>query len=99
MPPGGSLSADVIRTVVRAHLGEVRQCYEEQLATNPTLEGTVRVRWVIEADGHVRMATLDGSELGGAVACCVLGAVISWEFPAPEGGLVSVTYPFTLEQR
>ncbi|MCB9662247.1 MAG: TonB family protein [Sandaracinaceae bacterium] len=95
----GSLSADVIRRVVRRHLGEVRFCYEQALNSQPDLRGTVSVRWIISPTGSVTTSTVSGSTLGSArVESCVASAVRRWTFPAPDGGgLVSVTYPFTLE--
>ena len=95
----GSLSADVIRTVIRAHLAEVEACYLEALRRDVNLRGTVTVRFLIEADGHVSAATPVGDTLGDTRATqCIARVVTSWRFPAPEGGgRVSVTYPFTLE--
>ena len=95
----GSLSADVIRRVVRRHLGEVRFCYEQALNSQPDLRGTVSVRWIISPTGSVTTSTVSGSTLGSSrVEGCVASAVRRWTFPAPDGGgLVSVTYPFTLE--
>jgi TonB family protein len=95
----GSLSADVIRRVVRRHLGEVRFCYEQALNSQPDLRGTVSVRWIISPTGSVTTSTVSGSTLGSSrVESCVASAVRRWTFPAPDGGgLVSVTYPFTLE--
>jgi TonB family protein len=95
----GSLSADVIRRVVRRHLGEVRFCYEQALNSQPDLRGTVSVRWIISPSGSVTTSTVSGSTLGSArVESCVASAVRRWTFPAPDGGgMVSVNYPFTLE--
>ena len=100
----GSLSRDVIRSVVRAHLGEVRSCYEEGLRTDPNLAGRVTVSFVIGPTGAVQTASVgsstlvsatDADELAGA---CIARAVRSWLFPTPEGGgIVSVNYPFVFE--
>ncbi len=94
----GSLSADVIRRVVRRHLNEVRFCYEQGLNSQPDLAGTVSVRWIISPSGSVTTSTVAGSNIGSArVDSCVASAVRRWTFPAPDmGGMVSVTYPFTL---
>lgn len=93
-----ALSADVIRRVVRRHLGEVRSCYEQGLLSQPDISGTVSVRFVIGPTGSITAATVAGSNLGSTrVDSCVASAVRRWTFPTPEGGgMVAVTYPFML---
>lgn len=93
-----ALSADVIRRVVRRHLGEVRSCYEQGLLSQPDISGTVSVRFVIGPTGSISAATVAGSNLGSTrVDSCVASAVRRWTFPTPEGGgMVAVTYPFML---
>lgn len=99
VPPGrGSLSADAIRRVIREHLPEVRHCYEQGLIAEPQLAGRVTIRFIISASGAVTAASIASSTLGnGRVEQCITTAVLRWKFPAPDGGgVVSVTYPFTL---
>jgi hypothetical protein len=87
------LSAHVIRVVVRYHLPEIEACYEPHAGTH---RGVVRVRWIVDVDGSVREAiVVDG--LHAPIDECVTARVREWRFPPPSGGgLVSVTYPFTL---
>ena len=95
----GSLSKEVIKRVVRRHISEVKYCYEMALAKNPTLAGRVVVKFVISPTGAVNAATLASSTLNNhQVESCVVGAAKRWVFPAPDGGgIVAVTYPFTLK--
>lgn len=91
------VSPDLIRRVVREHLGEIRGCYEEGLARRPDLAGRVTVRWVIGADGHVTGATITQSTLGdSAVEQCIATKITSWTFPLSGTGAITVTYPFAL---
>ncbi|HET6582463.1 MAG TPA: AgmX/PglI C-terminal domain-containing protein, partial [Nannocystaceae bacterium] len=92
----GSLDKDIIRRIVRAHLGKIRACYETQLSTSPTLAGKVVVSFVIDPDGAVKSSSLKESTMGNAdVDRCVLKAVKAMAFPKPVGGgVVAVTYPF-----
>lgn len=94
-----SLTPDALRDVIRGHLDAVRACYEDERALLPLVEGTVRVRFIIGPDGSVIGAQLADSELAGTLGCCVLREVYTWQFPETGGGLVSVTYPFTLAYR
>lgn len=95
----GSLSAEVIRRVVRRHLNEVRFCYEQQLNTRPDLEGRVVINWIISPTGAVQRATVANSTLRDQqVEQCIAQAVRRWTFPAPDGGgVVGVNYPFRLQ--
>ena len=95
----GSLSKEVVRRIVQRHINEVRFCYELALNTRPQLAGAVTVKWIISPVGSVQTAAVSASSVGDAqVERCIANAVRRWSFPAPEGGgVVVVTYPFTLD--
>jgi hypothetical protein len=91
---GGRLPPEVIQRVVRQNFGRFRQCYEDGLRRNPTLEGRVAVRFVIGRDGAVSNAANGGSDLAdSSVVSCVIGAYYGLSFPPPEDGIVKVVYP------
>lgn len=95
---GGVLDKEAIRTVVRAHIGEIRECYNEGLAKDPELAGKLVVGFEIAADGAVGRSEITKSTLADAqVEACVAAAVKAWKFPAPQGGAVEVAYPFAFE--
>lgn len=96
----GSLSKETIRRVIQRHLSEVRFCYEEALRKRPALSGRVQVGFLIAPSGAVQQAHVIDSSLDSQEAeRCIASAVRRWAFPAPDGGgLVSVRYPFLLEQ-
>ncbi|MFK7986581.1 MAG: AgmX/PglI C-terminal domain-containing protein [Sandaracinaceae bacterium] len=92
----GSLPREAIQNVVRDDQNGVRYCYERELAENPELAGRVVYRWIIGADGHVQSVLVESTTLENeAVERCVHQRIQRWEFPAPIGGIVIVTYPFT----
>jgi hypothetical protein len=95
----GSLDKDIIRRIVRAHLNEVRYCYNQGLVRDPALSGKVSIQFTISGSGSVSVATVASSTLSDEnVASCIAKAVKRWTFPKPEGGgAVVVTYPFVLE--
>jgi len=95
----GALDKDIIRRIVRAHINEVRFCYNQGLAKNPGLFGRVAVRFTIDGKGSVASAAVSEDTLADAkVSGCVVKAVRRWKFPRPHGGgVVQVTYPFVLE--
>jgi len=94
----GSLDKEIIRRIIRRHLNEVRYCYEQGLASHPSLNGRLVVQFTIAPTGRVLASALQSSSLGVvSVDACVVQAVKRWEFPQPSGGgLVMVSYPFQL---
>jgi len=91
----GSCDKDLIRRVVRAHVNELRYCYERVLQSRPALNGRVASRFVIGFDGRVAGAAIASSELTPAVDSCVAQAIARWQFPPLCVGEVS--YPFLFE--
>lgn len=97
----GALSRETIRRVVRRHHNEVKFCYERALQSNPGLEGRVTTRFMISPSGAVVGSTIVGSTLNHAeTESCVRNVLTRFTFPSPDnGGMVSVTYPFTFSAR
>ncbi len=97
----GALDKDVIRRVVRAHINEVRNCYNQGLARDPNLQGRVAIQFQIGGSGKVPMAVVQKSSVKDErVGNCIAKSVRRWKFPRPrDGGMVLVTYPFLLNAR
>ncbi|HKQ70708.1 MAG TPA: AgmX/PglI C-terminal domain-containing protein [Polyangiaceae bacterium] len=91
---GGSVSnADRVVAGMRAGF---RACYNRGLASNPDLQGSVRVTAKIGPNGEVLSATPSGgSGLGDEVVSCVVRRVQSATFSPPEGGGATVVIPVT----
>ena len=85
-----------IQATIRAHLSEVRTCFEAGLNRNPQIQGRVLVYFHIDPTGFVVHAKVQSSTLRDQeVEICLISAVRSWKFDKMEGGAV-VTYPFVL---
>jgi TonB family protein len=95
----GAMDKDVVRRVVRAHINEIRYCYNQGLVKDPDLKGRVSIQFTIGPNGKVAVAVVQESTLADAsVGQCMAKAVKRWVFPKPDdGGNVVVTYPFVLE--
>lgn len=93
----GELDRDVIRAVVRGHIGEVRECYDAVLARLPDARGKVVVDFTIAASGAVKQSKVASSDMTPQLGECVAQKVLAWKFPAPSGGEVAVSYPFAFE--
>ena len=93
----GRLPAEVIQRIVRQNFGRFRLCYEAGLRGNPSLTGRISTKFVIGRDGSVMQSSDAGSDLPDQnVVACVVRSFNSLSFPAPEGGVATVTYPLTL---
>jgi len=91
----GSLEPEKIREIVSGHSGALRSCYAEAAQSNPTLVGTCRLRIVVDRDGSVGLASMQGSTLHTlSMERCLLQEVRTWRFPAPaDGRAVAIEYP------
>lgn len=93
-----SRSKDAIKSVVRAHIPEIRACYERGVVRQPDLAGTLRLTFTIAEDGKVDSTKTEFGFPDASVAECIVGVVNTFVFPpAPGQGVVIVTYPFVLK--
>ncbi|MCX4247622.1 TonB family protein [Paraliomyxa miuraensis] len=91
----GSIDEDIIRRIIRAHINEVRLCYNQGLTRNPSLAGRVEVAFTIGEAGTVITSGITSSSLTDqGVQECIAKAVRRWRFPKPPGaGVVQVAAP------
>lgn len=94
----GGLDKDIVRRIVRAHINEVRHCYNRALAANPDITGRVEVEFSVGPQGRVLTAAVARSTLGNnAAASCIARAAKRWKFPKPRSaGTVNIRYPFVM---
>lgn len=90
----GRLPPEIIQRIVRQNDGRYRFCYESGLRANPNLAGRVTVKFVIDRQGAVAVASDGGSDIPDPeVRRCVIAAFASLSFPAPDSGMLTVSYP------
>ena len=90
----GRLPPEAIQRVIRQSFGRLRGCYERGLERSPDLEGRIAVKFVIDREGSVALASAAERSLDdAAVAACVVKAYEAMTFPKPVGGIVTVVYP------
>ena len=92
---GGRLPPQLIQQTVRQNMDRYRNCYEQGLARGKTLEGSVRIRFVIQSDGSVGDVNEAGQSTLTDVTTvkCIMHEFQQLTFPKPEGGPVTVVYP------
>lgn len=87
---------DILR-VVRGRQKGITWCYERELARDPELSGTLTMSWRIMLDGKVGKVLVEQSLGNKALEGCVKRAIGRWSFPAPEGGMCRVRFPFVFD--
>jgi TonB family protein len=91
----GYLSAEQINRVVRANQAALRYCYESEVQRQRGLKGKVMIQWRVDRAGLVPTARVASSTLNNSgVEGCIVRQIRKWHFPKPDGGEVSVMYPF-----
>jgi hypothetical protein len=91
----GYLSPEQIMRVVRQNQAAIRYCYETELQRQPNLRGRIEVSWRINLQGAVTTSRVARSTMGNPrVEGCIVRQVRGWRFPQPDGGEVTVDFPF-----
>src|SRR5688572_23454480 len=78
----GTLDKEEIRKVVRAHINEIRYCYNKVLETQPEAKAKLVVDFTIGGDGAVTKSSISSLEGPAHLGSCVSAAVSTWKFPA-----------------
>jgi hypothetical protein len=92
----GPLDRSTIAAVINRNMNQIRHCFQQEMDTNPSLEGEIMIRFALAKDGSVNSvstlsSTLDSPEVEG----CVERNILRMQFPKPKGkGVVIVKYPF-----
>lgn len=104
----GSLASDNVSRALRTRNARLRQCYEKQLAQNPTLTGRVQATLAIDADGRVTSASEvprsrtgdEGTTLADATAVrCVLAALRGMSNLKPTEGSATAVVTINFSPR
>lgn len=86
------LPPEVIKRIVRANFLRLRACYDSARKTDPSLQGTVEVKFIISKTGEVTSAiATPGTLKSTSAATCIAGVLKTLSFPEPEGKIVSVS--------
>lgn len=97
---GGSLAPVQVKKALVARKDDVKACYHALLEKNKKASGKVVLRFTVGLDGKVEeVVTMDTTTLPDETAKCIADVVRSVQFPLPEGGKATITYPweFTAE--
>ena len=92
----GKLSKSAVMQVINAHFHEVQGCYESALSSGKGGgSGRIIFEWVVTTTGKTRGVRVRSSSLGNPkVANCIRSKIAKWRFPRPQGGEVTIGFPF-----
>jgi len=89
------LDGAAIARVVRRRMKSVQACYERELKRNPSLSGKIEVEFTIGENGRIEEALIAYNGMGSKpVGNCIVSRIRRWKFPKPDGGSVTVNFPF-----
>lgn len=90
--PSNDIDPAVIGAAVRENPGKFRHCYESARQSNPSLQGLVEVRFLVNPDGTIRHAAVAETNLPPIVVDCVVNAFYDVRLPA-QGAASVAQYP------
>lgn len=91
----GVLDSNSVSRVVSRRSKAIKNCYEKRLKVNNKLKGKVKIRFTIEQSGRVSKASVTANTTGDSiVGSCIVSQIKRWRFPKPDGGSVTVSFPF-----
>ncbi len=89
----GVLPPDAINNVVEAGFPLFARCYRDGVNRDSSLDGTVRLHFVVGSAGAVSEVSDRGSDLSDRqVVDCIAEGFYALRFPAPQHGAVQVLY-------
>ena len=97
-PGGGTIDARAAFGVFRRHRDAVTECYRKAVKEKPDLSAHMTIHLEVGVEGNPRdiRTTTPGGEYP-MLTDCVTDEVMSWSFPKPEGGPVTIQKPYQFD--
>lgn len=94
----GTISRSDVESVFADRMVELHGCYSDAVEIFEDIEGTIEFFFTVDPAGAVSKAHVSRSDLGSLEAeKCMLGKLLRFRFPRPEGGSADVQYDLLLE--
>jgi hypothetical protein len=93
----GDLARSALQSVIDNNRAQVRNCYERRLKVNNVLQGDLKLKIKVGANGQIAAAAVAGTLKDNEVFGCVRALAQKWTFPPPTGGgcaVVQVPFQF-----
>lgn len=77
---------------------QIKSCYDSALRRNENLNGTLILEWKINLSGRAEAIQKAKATFQDPLLVeCLRSRILTWRFPKPVHGAVTVTYPFQFE--
>jgi len=97
-PADAPAGKDAIGRYIRTRVKSVQQCYEKELASDPSLQGRIVAQFVVTTEGRVRDVVVAEDTLGNDnVVACVRTLLARWTFPLVLEEDEQVAFPFVFK--
>jgi inhibitor of cysteine peptidase len=81
---GGITKMEVL-AVTRAHLNQIRHCYEQLLQRSQNSKGTLLVEFMLRDSGETASVQVGGNMKDNSFTNCIRTRIQRWRFPKPRG--------------
>jgi hypothetical protein len=96
-PSEGWRDKSMIRRAMKLRLPALTHCYERIAQAHPDLAGHVDIHMMVEEDGSVSSATVDGELPNDDVKTCMTTVASTIEFPPARDGRTLINWPLDVK--
>jgi hypothetical protein len=95
----GSLSRGEVMAVINRAMGRITRCYEAALNRSAAVSGRIVFEWTIQPTGATAGVRQASSTIADpTLSNCIAGVIRGLRFPRPQGGPVSISFPFMFQR-
>ncbi|NCN28021.1 AgmX/PglI C-terminal domain-containing protein [bacterium] len=88
--------------LVGENIQEIRNCYNVELKKHSTIEGRIKLKWMIDHQGAIReVSEMENTTSNKKLSSCIQEEVKSWRYSEThleEGSTATVEYPFLFKK-
>lgn len=92
---GGAMNQEALTQAVSVRAGQLQDCYSLALAKRSNVSGKLTLQILIGLEGTPEQVSIAQSSIQDqAFQNCIVSKARVWSFPKPQGGKVTVRFPF-----
>lgn len=91
----GTIDPSKIENFIKIHKYQLQICYEIALRTDDQSEGSMEWKWKVDQTGRIFDVSLIAANINNEkMIRCIREKISQWKFPAPQGGVIEISFPF-----
>lgn len=95
---GGIVEKKILTNTFNLASKKLYNCYKDEKIKNPLIKGTILVRFIVSENGKVKETSIEQSYINNkAIEDCIQTIIKKLNFPPPNGGQASISYPLEFE--